>query len=112
MNMKHTPAPWTFFEGSRSVYNTAPNPPLHPAGIAVCIVCSPRNRHDDRVAANGHLIAAAPDMLAALTECDAALASWQATQAAVPGFIGMRPDDVLALIGRVRAAPAKAGGAA
>lgn len=53
--------------------------------------------------ANARLIAAAPDLLAALKSCDDAFAGWQI--GVVPG----RPEDILALIGKVRSALARAG---
>jgi hypothetical protein len=48
-----------------------------------------------------HLIAAAPELLEALNDCDKAFAAWQVGQ--IPG----RPEDILALIVKVRAAIAK-----
>lgn len=53
---------------------------------------------------NARLIAAAPELLEALKECDKAFVSWQVGQ--IPG----RPEDILALITKTRAAIAKAEG--
>lgn len=54
--------------------------------------------------ANARLIAAAPELLATMKSCDEAFADWQVGQ--IPG----RPDDILALVTRLRAAIAKAEG--
>lgn len=53
---------------------------------------------------HARLIAAAPELLEALNDCDHAFAAWQ--MGVVPG----RPEDILALIAKVRAAIAKAEG--
>jgi hypothetical protein len=56
--------------------------------------------------ANARLIAAAPDLLEALEECDQAFTSWQVGQ--IPG----RPEDILGLVHHVRNAIARARGEA
>lgn len=59
-------------------------------------------KDDEQQETTARLIAAAPDMLTALLGCDSAFAAWQVGQ--IPG----RPEDILALIAKVRAAITKA----
>lgn len=97
---KHTPGPWKW----RSGYNGMD-------GVGEEIFTHDRNdgmwlAYGSNQEANARLIAAAPELLAALERCDLAFADWQV--GVVPG----RPEDILALIAQVRAALAKATGEA
>lgn len=87
----HTPGPWTVgylrIEGRADIY----------ADSESTSIASVRE-------ANAALVAAAPELLEALTKCDRAFAAWQVGQ--IPG----RPEEILALIVEVRAAIAKAEG--
>lgn len=100
--IKYTPGPWR----SRLSTNAAKalNVEAGTLGHNIALVNRHGNKNLQEAAANARLIAAAPDMLAALNKCDSAFVAWQVGQ--IPG----RPEDILALITEVRAAIAKAGG--
>lgn len=99
MNAKYTPGPWRTED--------------HAPGFGVCVVDAQNvntvyayelHKTPEECESNARLIAAAPELLEALNDCDHAFAAWQ--MGVVPG----RPKDILALIAKVRAAIAKAEG--
>ena len=116
---EHTPGPWFYERNDKAATITILGQrwdgnvrQSDKCGDVVTVECatdpdavmfSPFNPEDE---ANARLIAAAPEMLAALEACNAAFSSWQVGQ--IPG----RPDDILALVTKVRAAIAKTEGAA
>ncbi len=72
--LKATPGPWVFLSGSRSVVRQFPT--HRSRETSVCVVSGPHSRKDERVKGNGDLIAAAPDLYAALDRCEDLLAGW------------------------------------
>ena len=63
-DMKHTPGPWTLFNDGKCVAG-----PESTAGAGHGVaMCSMRARSDEEARANARLIAAAPDLLAALKQ--------------------------------------------
>lgn len=72
---KHTPGPWFVFGNGHCVGGPfepgeGDDPDQTTAGVAMCRM---RLRHNDEAAANARLIAAAPDLLAALS---AVIGAW------------------------------------
>jgi hypothetical protein len=100
---QHTPGPW--YQQGRAVYA------CHEGGITrmhISVESAFRAGFDDEETqlANARLIAASPDLLDALDACNDAFCFWQI------GVVPKRPEDILALIGKVRSAIAKARGEA
>jgi hypothetical protein len=82
MNTKHTPGPWRFSTGIHGNAIEAFSGRSYGEGddgfrvVATYQECEPTDIYRNRVEnakANGHLIAAAPDMFAALEDCREAL---------------------------------------
>ena len=98
----HTPLPWTVQPAEQSA-NKIPKIIVDGKPGFIASLGFP---HEGKREANGALIVRAvnshADMLAALNNCDRAFVSWQL------GHIPGRPEDILVLIGQVRAAIAKA----
>lgn len=68
---KHTPGPWTaFYKPKYDEWHVSL--PMSDCGMKLAL--APDGIQSENRMADAHLIAAAPDMLAALTECQAALA--------------------------------------
>jgi hypothetical protein len=79
---QHTPGPWTakpnVEHGKVYVWTMDPYP------NAICVAYIPEARYRGERAANAQLIAAAPDLLAALTECLAGLRELRAANPYLP----------------------------
>lgn len=75
MTTKHTPGPWTVSDnhGKRYIEPVGDNAP-------VAMIC---RGHDDAYSANANLIAAAPELLEALEDCQTAL-EWAIEQGGGP----------------------------
>ncbi len=102
---KHTPGPWHNERGPAPVYGLNGDLMVNGIGIGAGSehIATVTGREATRCA-NARLIAAAPYLYEALTECDLAFVSWQLGQ--IPG----RPDDILRLITKARTALAEADG--
>jgi hypothetical protein len=95
MTTTHTPGPWI---NDGAEISARPDPENSQSYIApICVMDS--EWHPDTAAANARLISAAPDLLAALIAAEKELAYYASTR---------RSDE----LPRIRAAIAKAGGAA
>lgn len=94
MSAKHTPGPWEVLDGRR-VGVTLPSLPAEGGGFCThCVALTHSDRGEIDAEANARLIAAAPDMLAALQMLSEALPSdeYMRAQGQVPGpgLIAMR----------------------
>lgn len=98
----HTPGPWFVEHTATCGLRIVHGEPDAKTGFRDDVAVGPVFQPSAEEIANVNLIAAAPDLLAALKACDNAFANWQI------GAVAGRPEDIFALVVQVRDAVAKA----
>lgn len=79
----HTTGPWELRQESATWFEVYHGSSRHP----ICHVCKRVDKRDAPIAADARLIAAAPDLLDALRECAAALATARAFHKGRPPWV-------------------------